>query len=104
VPGLSLAGFDKRSFFDSNGNMLPAADALGQLAVPVVVGTQSAAGNITVSWPLSGAGWRLEATTELLTLGSWTPVTNNIEITGTRLRVTLPAGSPPERLFRLRAN
>jgi arabinogalactan endo-1,4-beta-galactosidase len=31
VPGIGLAGFDKKSLFDSQGDVLPAAEALGKL-------------------------------------------------------------------------
>jgi arabinogalactan endo-1,4-beta-galactosidase len=34
LSGLGLAGFDRRSFFDATGNVLPVASALGDLAAP----------------------------------------------------------------------
>jgi len=34
VPGMNLAGFDGKSFFDSEGNALPAMEAFGRLARP----------------------------------------------------------------------
>lgn len=36
TPGLNLAGFDGKSFFDSSGNALPVVDAFGRLARPVL--------------------------------------------------------------------
>lgn len=34
LPRMGLAGFDRKSFFDSQGNVLPVVEALGRLAAP----------------------------------------------------------------------
>jgi len=102
-PGLNLAGFDKRSFFDAGGNILPAADTVGQRAAPLRLSASLAGGNLTASWPLSGAGATLLFATNLLPPVSWSPVTNAVQVTGTVFSATLPT-TGSARFFRLQAN
>src|SRR4029077_2348106 len=56
VTNANLAGFDKRSFFDGAGNVLPIVDAVGQLVAPIRLAAALDNLNLTLSWPLSGAG------------------------------------------------
>jgi hypothetical protein len=56
--------------------------------------------NLTINWPFSAAGYQLESTTGLPP-GSWTSVTNAIEIFAGRNYVTNPP-TPGAGFYRLR--
>ncbi|HTY89364.1 MAG TPA: glycosyl hydrolase 53 family protein [Candidatus Acidoferrum sp.] len=102
--GVNEAGFNTASFFDAGGNVLPVADAFGQLTVPVRLSPSLAGPTLTLQWPLSGAGMGLTTATNLLPLASWLPVTNAVQTTGTWFTVTLPVDSVQGRFYRLQSN
>jgi len=90
LQGAALAGFDRRSFFDFEGNALPVVKAFGQLAAPVRMRADLRASALTVQWPLSGAALSL-ATCTNLAQQLWAPVTNAVQSTGAMFSVTLRA-------------
>ncbi|HWH71589.1 MAG TPA: glycosyl hydrolase 53 family protein, partial [Candidatus Sulfotelmatobacter sp.] len=102
LPGVSLAGFDKRSFFDAEGNVLPVAEAFGQLVAPLKFDIRLQGTNVLLQWPLSGAGSSLLTASEP-TAAAWSPVTNTIATTGTVFGITAPSSVEPRRFFRLQA-
>ena len=104
VTGVNEAGFNTASFFDAGGNVLPVADAVGQLAAPLTLNPSLTGSNLTLQWPLSGAGMTLTAATNLTPLAAWLQVTNAAQNTGTTFSVTLPIGSSGSRFYRLQSN
>ena len=90
VSGQNLAGFDTKSFFDNGGNVLPVAEAVGELAAPLKVEASMANGMVALSWPLSGAGSSLTMATNFAETCSWLTVTDAVQRTGTKYSVTLP--------------
>lgn len=101
VPGVGLAGFDSRSFFDQDGNTLPAAGALGQLTAPIRLTAGLTDAALILQWPLSGAGLALTTTTSLAPSTVWLPVTNIIQSTGATFTTTLAARTNYSRFYRL---
>jgi arabinogalactan endo-1,4-beta-galactosidase len=104
VTNANLAGFDKRSFFDSTGNALPIVDAMGQLVAPVGLDAALTNLNLTLSWPLSGAGLSLVNATSLPPSGAWLPVTEGTWTTGRVFTATLPISHVSSRFYRLQSN
>ena len=102
--GYNLAGFNHRSLFGPDGNELPAADALGQLSLPVVMRFAPISGRFKLSWPFSGAGLTLATTTNLSSPSDWQRITNSIQSTGGVFSVTLPMDSEARRFYRLQSN
>ena len=90
LQGAALAGFDRRSFFDFEGNALPVVKAVGQLAAPVRMRADFGDDALTLQWPLSGAALSL-ATSTNLAQPSWARVTNTVQSTGAVFSVTLHA-------------
>ncbi|HLX95623.1 MAG TPA: glycosyl hydrolase 53 family protein [Verrucomicrobiae bacterium] len=103
-PNANQAGFGTRSFFGSDGNVLPVADAYGQLAVPIVLSAGLSGSNLVMQWPLSGAGMNLMMTTDLAPPTVWLPVANAIQNTGTVFDVSLPMNPTQSRFYRLQSN
>jgi hypothetical protein len=103
-PNANQAGFGTRSFFDNNGNLLPAADAFGQLAAPIDLNVNLTGSNLVLQWSLSGAGMTLMTTTNLAPPTVWLSVTNPVQNTGTVFNVTLPVDSSQSRFYRLQSN
>jgi arabinogalactan endo-1,4-beta-galactosidase len=103
VVGVNGAGFDTASFFDAQGNVLPAADAVGQLALPIQLSGSRQDSTLLLSWPLSGAGASPEVATNLLPLVSWQSLTNLPELSPTGFSLRLPIASGPCRFYRLRS-
>ncbi len=103
--GVNESGFNTASFFDSGGNVLPVADAFGQMVAPVTL-NPSLPGffNLTLQWPLSGAGMTLMTATNLMSPAVWLPVPNTVQNTGTWFTVTLPVDSSQSRFYRLQSN
>jgi arabinogalactan endo-1,4-beta-galactosidase len=101
VPGVSLAGFDTRSFFGGDGTVLPAADALGQLTAPITLTAGLTDTALTLQWPFSGAGMSLMTTTSLTASAVWLAVTNAIQTTGATFTTTLMARTNCSRFYRL---
>jgi arabinogalactan endo-1,4-beta-galactosidase len=96
------AGYDTTSFFDSNGNLLPVADALAQAAAPLELRASLNGQVLTLSWPLSGAYASLMGATQLPSAGAWTMLTNAIQSTDTGFNLTLPMAGP-QRFYRLQS-
>jgi arabinogalactan endo-1,4-beta-galactosidase len=103
LSGFGLAGFDRRSFFDLDGNILPVASALGQLTAPIQLSARLADSSLTLTWPFSGAGLALVMATSLSPSAAWLPVTNTVQITGLVLSVTLPGSASHARFYRLQS-
>ena len=104
VNGVNESGFNTASFFDAGGNVLPVADAFGQLVAPVKLVPGLADTTLSLQWPLSGAGMLLVTTTNLMSPAAWLPVTNTIQNTGPSFTVTLPVDSSQCRFYRLQSN
>jgi arabinogalactan endo-1,4-beta-galactosidase len=111
LSGYNLGGFDKRSFFGSGagspvpaGDMLPVVGALGTVAGPMVVTAALNGLNLTLQWPLSGAGMTPRTATSLNQTSAWITLTNAIQNTGTLFYVTVPLGSTQTRFYRLQSN
>jgi arabinogalactan endo-1,4-beta-galactosidase len=103
MPGVALAGFDRRSFFDFDGQALPVVNAFGQLAAPIRIRAHSAASALTLQWPLSGAALSLTTCTNL-TQPAWAPVTNTVTTTGAIFSVTLRTDDTAASWYRLQSN
>ena len=103
LPNANQAGFGTRSFFGSDGNVLPVADAFGQLVAPLQLRAALDGGSLVVSWPLSGAGMSLMSSTDLSAL-PWSPVTNTVQNTGAVFNVALPWSADRSRFYRLESN
>jgi hypothetical protein len=101
LSGYGLAGFDKKSFWDSTGNMLPVVDALGQLLAPVQLGASLTPQALSLRWPLSGAGFSLTTASNLDTSVQWFPVTNAVQTLGTNFGLALPLDQNSSRYYRL---
>jgi len=101
--GYSLGGFDRRSFWHTNGNVLPVADVFGQLSAPIKITPGLANDTITITWPISGAGMVLTASTAL-TASLWIRVTNQPDRTGAFYSVALPLPPDQARFYRLQSN
>ena len=103
-PGANQAGVGTRSFFGNDANLLPAANAVGELAAPVDITVSLTPPNLTLQWPLSGAGMNLKTTTDLGLSPGWLLVTNPIQTNGTTFNVTLPIDPVQSRYYRLQSN
>lgn len=104
VTGVNESGFNTASFFDSGGNVLPVADAFGQLMVPVALDPSLTGFALTLQWPLSGAGMTLMTTSNLAQPAAWLAVTNAVQNTGTWFRTTLPVDTSQGRFYRLQSH
>jgi arabinogalactan endo-1,4-beta-galactosidase len=104
VTGVNEAGFYTASFFDYGGNVLPVADAFGQLVAPVTLNPTLAGPALNLQWPLSGAGMKLMTATNLVLPAAWLPVTNTVQNTGTWFTITLPVDTVQSRFYRLQSN
>ncbi|MBN9692358.1 MAG: glycosyl hydrolase 53 family protein [Verrucomicrobia bacterium] len=98
--GVGTAGFEHRSFFDAAGEVLLAVDSLGQLTKPVTLQAAISGTNLLLSWPLSGAGWRLTSASQLNASEPWasTVVTPKL---GTNVTASLEFPGEEPRFFRL---
>jgi hypothetical protein len=74
------------------------ADQLLSLASPVI-GVSAAGTNLTMSWPLSSAGFTLMTTTNLAS-GNWVPASVTPQINGSQWQATTPV-SGSAQYFRL---
>ncbi len=104
VPNANQAGFGTRSFFNSSGNVLPVADAFGQMVAPLVVDVSLAGPDLTLRWPLSGAGMTLSTTSNLSPTSVWLQVTNSVQNSGTFFQTTIPLDASFSRFYRLQSN
>jgi arabinogalactan endo-1,4-beta-galactosidase len=103
VAGLSLAGFDRDSFFGDLGFVLPVADAMGQLAAPLLLRATIVDGSIQFVWPFSGAGLSLMQTPSL-TEPAWTPAAAQIQVTGLSFSTTVIAKPDARSFYRLQSD
>jgi arabinogalactan endo-1,4-beta-galactosidase len=103
LPNANQAGFGARSFFSTNANVMPVADAFGQLVAPLVLSAAITGGDLTLTWPLSGAGMSLKSSTNLAAT-AWAPVTNTVQSAGTTFKVVLPQTASQSVFFRLQSN
>ena len=104
VKNVNTAGFNTASFFDAQGNVLPAADLLGQTAAPLLLNASHAGSTLNVHWPLSGAGMALTTTTSVSPDSVWVQVTNPVQFTGSVYRTSVPVRSDGNRFYRLQSN
>jgi arabinogalactan endo-1,4-beta-galactosidase len=102
--GVNEAGFYTTSFFDAKGNILPAADAFGQMVAPLRLSANLNGTNLQVQWPLSGAGMSLTTTTSLSPGAVWLQVTNSIQNTNTVFNTAMPMDSSSSHFYRLQSN
>ncbi|MGA2245592.1 MAG: glycosyl hydrolase 53 family protein [Verrucomicrobiota bacterium] len=102
--GINEAGIYTASLFNAQGNVLPAADVLGQSAAPLWLTTSLGGTNVNLQWPLSGAGLGLTTTTSLSPSASWVPVSSSVQNTGTLYRASVPLNSGTNRFYRLQTN
>lgn len=103
VSGANLAGFQQRSFFGADGNVLPAAAAFGAMTTPVNISPSLSNNLLILQWPLSGAGLALKSSTNL-TSPVWTNTTNAIQDTTPGFSTSVPLDATPQRYFRLQSN
>jgi len=103
LDGYNLAGFDRRSFFGTGGEVLPVAETLGALTAPVVISPNRSNDTLILRWPLSGAGLALKSSTNLIP-AAWTNATNAIESTGSVFQTGQSLNDTTSRFFRLESN
>jgi hypothetical protein len=101
VAGVNGAGFDTTSFFDGQGNVLPVADAVGQLVLRTQLAGSREGSTLLLRWALSGAGSSLQVATNLLPVASWQTITNSPELGATGFSLRLPIVSGPCRFYQL---
>jgi len=101
LAGINEAGYYTTSFFDAGGNVLPAANALGQTTAPLILSGSISGSVFRLSWPLSGAGMRLTTSTNVAPSATWSSVTNAVQTTGATFYVTIPLESATARFYRL---
>lgn len=104
LDGVNEAGFDTTSFFDAQGDVLPSADAFGQMVAPLMLRASLNGSAMQLQWPLSGAGLVLETTTSLSPATVWSQVTNAVQGTNALFSTTLTAGSGPGHFYRLQTH
>ena len=104
VADVNEAGFNTASFFNSSGNVLPVADAFGQMVAPITLVPSLTGPALNLQWPLSGAGMTLMMTTNMAAPVGWWPVTNTVQNTGTVFNVTLSLDPSQSRFYRLQSN
>lgn len=104
VNGVNEAGFDTTSFFDASGNLLPSAQGFGQLAAPLVLNLGATTNGWLLTWPLSGAGLTLMTTTALKPPAVWSPITAEVQNTGSLYWLNLPSDTSAQRFYRLESN
>ena len=100
VSGVNEAGFNTASFFDSHGNVLPVASAVGGMAAPLLVNASLQGSNLRLQWPFSGAALQLMTSTAL-SPPAWSLVTNSLQTTGAVFSVTLPLNNNTSSFYRL---
>ena len=101
LAGYNLAGFENRSFFGSDGSVLPIAGAFGQLIGPVTIHAILKPEGVLLQWPLSGAGMSLTTATSLAQSGNWESVSNSINYIHSQFEASVPVDSCVSRFYRL---
>lgn len=101
VPGLNEAGFNTTSWFDEQGNLLPAAGVWGRMVAPLLLAGSPGGAGVAFHWPLSGTGTTLWSATNLSSPPGWSPVTIPVQFDGTNFNATVAATGAAGRFFRL---
>ena len=101
--GVNEAGFNTSSFFDSHGNVLPVASAVGGMSAPLLVNASLQGPNLQLQWPFSGAALKLMTSTTL-SPPAWSLVNNSLQTTGAVFSVTLPLNNNSSSFYRLSTN
>jgi len=104
VSGVNEAGFNTASFFDSNGNVLPVASAVGGMAAPLLISPVLNGANLGLQWPFSGAASKLMTSAVLAPATTWSSVPDPVQTTGAVFTVILPLDSNQSRFYRLQSN
>jgi len=99
--GYNLAGFDKKSFFDSDGDILPVADAFGQLSAPILVKTLRNGSQLTLTWPMSGSGLRIARATALPPAANFALIPIVMPYTNGAFTATVPIATNAAIFYRL---
>jgi arabinogalactan endo-1,4-beta-galactosidase len=102
--GVNEAGFNTASFFDTGGNVLPVASAVGGMAAPLLITPSLNGSNLQLQWPFSGAAMNLMTAPSLVPPMVWLPVTNPVQTNGTVFNVTLPLDPVQSRFYRLQSH
>lgn len=100
VPGMNLAGFEGRSFFDFGGNALPVIKAVGKMAQPVISPPKRDGASLlrlTVPGP-AGSILELESS---LDLAAWLTLATLTNTNGTA-SAAMPLGQSPAGFHRVR--
>jgi len=90
VNGVNEAGYNTSALFDSQGNLLPAADALAGIGAPLVITPSLTGTNLLLEWPLSGAAAQLIVSSNIGPAANWSAMSNTASLTGTTLTITVP--------------
>jgi arabinogalactan endo-1,4-beta-galactosidase len=86
--GVNEAGFNTASFFDADGNVLSAADAIGGMAASLLIKPSiTSATDLQLQWPFSGAALQMVVSTNLASPIVWSPVTNLAQTTGAVFKI-----------------
>ncbi len=104
VDGINTAGFEYRSLFGGDGNVLPGASTLGRLAGPALLNAVRTGTNVALSWPLGGAGWSLMTSTNLASPVSWASLGSAFSDDGLVFSAYLPIQADSKRFYRLQSN
>jgi hypothetical protein len=102
--GVSEAGFNTASFFDTGGNVLPVADAVGGMAAPLWIRPFLNGSNLRLQWPFSGAALNLMTSSTLASSAAWSSVPNPTQSTGAVFTATLPVDFNQSCFYRLQSN
>ena len=82
LTGYGLGGFDQRSFFDADGELLPVAAALATSAKPVLSKPQTLSGNV-LRFKVDGPASQILELQSTGDFGAWTTVAGGTNHTGT---------------------
>jgi len=103
TPGVNEAGFHTASFFESAGNLLPAADAMGSLTFPLRLNASSNGSALQLSWPMSGVGLSLKSATNLAPIANWLLVTNTPQTNKMGFNLSVPLIFESSRFYQLQS-
>jgi arabinogalactan endo-1,4-beta-galactosidase len=104
LSGIPEAGFSTTSFFDANGNVLPAVTVLGQVAAPVRLSLGNSPAGLLLQWPLSGVNMSLVTATSLAPNAVWLTASQNIRISNAAFSATVQNDFRSSHFYRLQAN
>jgi arabinogalactan endo-1,4-beta-galactosidase len=92
VNGVNEGGYNTTSFFGPDGNVLPAVDAIGGMAAPLILQSSLEGNTLQLRWPFSGASAQLQVSTNLGATSNWQNVSQAVMVEEDRalLSVTLP--------------